>query len=69
MAVYRINEETLVGIADSIRSATGKSGEINVSDISGEITAIAGSGSSGGVETCSVSIKCSTSDISIYITC
>ena len=40
MSTYRIEESTLIGIADSIRNITGKTGEINVTDISTEITAI-----------------------------
>lgn len=44
MAIYRIEQSTLVGIADSIRNATGKTGNINVTDISTEITAISESG-------------------------
>ena len=35
--LYRIKEETLVDIADSIRSLTGKSGKISVGNISTEI--------------------------------
>lgn len=38
MAVYRINEETLVAMANSIRSTTGETGSIKGSDMSVEIT-------------------------------
>ena len=57
MAVYRINEETLVGIADSIRSATGKSGDISVENMSIEI------GTIGGVVLPELSNPASASDI------
>lgn len=49
MAVRKINESTLMDIADAIRSKTGGSALINPEDMASEIESIKTSGGSGGI--------------------
>ena len=55
MADYLIQDSTLLNIANAIREKTGKSDDINVSDMASEIASITvGSGDSGSVSGSSV---------------
>ena len=69
MAEYLIQEETLTGIADAIRSKTGETGAISVSDMVSKIEGLQAGGSGGAsIETCTVTLLSDAIAHEVYYT-